>query len=64
MSENSKNNDQSTRKISLDEGRRLAIQLFDRQRPEPQKLTQKDRKKLNEIRSEVSELLKKVRSIK
>ena len=29
MSENSKNNDQSTRKISLDEGRRLAIQLFD-----------------------------------
>jgi hypothetical protein len=64
MSENSKRNDHSTKKISLAEGRRLAIQIFDRQRPAPQKLTVDERERLKNVRAEIEALLKKVRSNK
>ena len=64
MAENPANRDIGPKKISLEEGRRLAVQIFDRPRPKPQRLTQEDRQKLNKMRSEVSALLKKVRSKK
>jgi len=64
MAENPANRDIGPKKISLEEGRRLAVQIFDRPRPEPQKLSQDDRQKLNKMRGEVSELLKKLRSMK
>jgi len=64
MAENPANKDIGPKKISLEEGRRLAVQIFDRPRPKPQRLTQEERQKLDKIRSEVSELLKKVRSMK
>ena len=59
MAENPANRDIGPKKISLEEGRRLAVQIFDRPRPKPQRLTQEERQKLDKIRSEVSELLKK-----
>jgi hypothetical protein len=64
MAENPAKKDIEPKKISLEEGRRLAVQIFDRQRPGPQKLTQEERQKLNKIRGEISDLLKKVRSMK
>jgi len=35
MAENPAKKDIEPKKISLEEGRRLAVQIFDRQRPEP-----------------------------
>ena len=64
MSDDSNSLNNSTKKISLEEGRGLAIQIFDRPRPKPQKLSAEDRKKLDDLRNEVSELLKKARSMK
>jgi hypothetical protein len=59
MSENSNSRNDSTKKISLEEGRRLATQIFDRPRPKPQKLSAEDRKKLDDLLTRASELLKK-----
>lgn len=42
--------------ISLEEGRKLAVQIFDRPRPEPQKLSNEERERLVKIRKKISEL--------
>ena len=58
MCENANRNDRQTKKIPLEEGRRLASQIFDRPRPKLQKLSAEDRKKLDNLRTRVSDLIK------
>lgn len=64
MAENPAKKDIEPKKVSLEEGRRLAVQIFDRQRPAPQKLTVDERERLKNVRAEIEALLKKVRSNK
>ena len=47
--------------ISLEEGRKLAVRIFDRPRPQPQKLSDEQRERLNELRIETSDLISRIK---
>ena len=56
-----KEKEEVTKPLTLEEGRKLAVQIFDRTRPQYQKLSGKDRERLSKLRIKISNLIKELK---